>query len=226
MNHAAAKDPTSPPREEPCPNSNLTKLSRRALLKASAGASALGILGAPAIVSRANAQSKFDWKRFAGEKIDVMMVKNPRADLLQKDEKEFFDLTGITVSSEQIPEQQQRQKAMIEFSSGRPTFDVTFLALHVQKRLSYKGKWTDDLRPMIANPELTSPDFDLADFGKAGLDLRDAGRRRDEHASSFRRLLDALLQQGNLPEEGRRLSDLDGRHRRGGCQAERSGRAA
>ena len=150
-------------------DSNHTKLSRRALLKASAGASALGILGAPAIVSRANAQSKFDWKRFAGEKIDVMMVKNPRADLLQKAEKEFSDLTGITVSSEQIPEQQQRQKAMIEFSSGRPTFDVTFLALHVQKRLSYKGKWTDDLRPMIANPELTSPDFDLADFGKAGL---------------------------------------------------------
>ncbi|MCP8937848.1 substrate-binding domain-containing protein [Alsobacter sp. SYSU M60028] len=148
-----------------------TPLSRRALLKAGAGVSALGVLGAPAIVSRANAQSKFDWKRYAGEKIDVMMVKNPRADLLQQAEKEFFDLTGITVSSEQIPEQQQRQKAMIEFSSGRPTFDVTFLALHVQKRLSYKGKWTEDLRPYINNPEMTSPDFDLADFGAAGMNF-------------------------------------------------------
>ena len=106
-------------------NSNHTKLSRRALLKASAGASALGILGAPAIVSRANAQSKFDWKRFKGEKIEVMLVKNPRADLLQSARRNSRTSPGITVSSEQIPEQQQRQKAMIEFTSGRPTFDVT-----------------------------------------------------------------------------------------------------
>jgi multiple sugar transport system substrate-binding protein len=144
-------------------------LSRRALLKAGAGVSALGVLGAPALVRTANAQSKFDWKRFSGEKLDVMLVKNPRSDLLQAAEKEFFELTGITVSSEQIPEQQQRQKAMIEFTSGRPTFDVTLLALHVQKRLSYKGKWTEDLRPFISNPDLTNPDFDFADFGKAGL---------------------------------------------------------
>jgi multiple sugar transport system substrate-binding protein len=150
---------------------NRFDVSRRTLLKAGAGVTALGALGAPAIVRTANAQSKFDWKRFSGEKIDVMMVKNPRSDLLQNAEKEFTALTGITVSSEQIPEQQQRQKAMIEFSSGRPTFDVTMLALHVQKRLSYKGKWTEDLRPYISNPEMTSPEFDFADFSKGALDF-------------------------------------------------------
>ncbi len=150
---------------------NRFSVSRRALLKAGAGVSALGVIGAPAIVRTANAQSKFDWKRFSGETIDVMMVKNPRSDLLQGAEKEFTALTGIKVSSEQIPEQQQRQKAMIEFSSGRPTFDVTMLALHVQKRLSYKGKWTEDLRPYISNPDLTSPDFDFADFSKGALDF-------------------------------------------------------
>src|SRR4051812_25539758 len=96
-------------------------VSRRQLLRASA----LTIL-APAIVSQANAQT-FNWKRFSGEKIDVLLVKNPRSDLMQAAEKEFTALTGITVSSEQIPEQQQRQKAMIEFSSGRPSFDVAHL---------------------------------------------------------------------------------------------------
>lgn len=144
-------------------------VTRRNLLKTGVGATALGVIGAPALVRTANAQSKFDWKRFNGEQIDVMLVKNPRSDLLQGAEKEFTELTGIKVSSEQIPEQQQRQKAMIEYSSGRPTFDVTMLALHVQKRLSYKGKWTDDLRPLINNPEMTNPEFDFADFGKAGL---------------------------------------------------------
>ena len=84
-------------------------LSRRDVLRTGVAASALGVIAAPALVRTANAQSKFDWKRYAGEKLDVMMVKNPRSDLLQGAEKEFFDLTGITVSSEQIPEQQQRQ---------------------------------------------------------------------------------------------------------------------
>ena len=51
-------------------------------------------------------------------------MKNTRADLLVAKNKEFEALTGIQVSAEQIPEQQQRQKAMIEFTSGKPTFDV------------------------------------------------------------------------------------------------------
>jgi len=144
-------------------------LSRRTVLQLGAGLGLAGGIGAPALITTANAQSKFDWKQAKGTQIDVMLVKNPRSDLLQNAEKEFTELTGITVSSEQIPEQQQRQKAMIEFSSGNPTFDVTMLALHVQKRLAYKGKWVDDLRPYISNQQITSPDFNIADFGAAGM---------------------------------------------------------
>ena len=65
-----------------------------------------------------------NWKKYAGTKIGVNLVKGPRGENLQKYEKEFTDLTGIQVSSEQTPEQQQRQKAVIELSSGRPSFDV------------------------------------------------------------------------------------------------------
>jgi multiple sugar transport system substrate-binding protein len=147
------------------------EVSRRQILRGGAAASALGYLAAPAIVRDANAQSAFNWKRFAGEKIDVLLVRNPRSDLMQPAEKEFTELTGITVSSEQIPEQQQRQKAMIEFSSGRPSFDVAHLSMHVQKRLSEKGKWLEDLRPFIADPAMTNPEFDFSDFGKAGLNF-------------------------------------------------------
>jgi multiple sugar transport system substrate-binding protein len=142
-------------------------VSRRHVLRASA----IGLLAAPAIVRQANAQSAFNWKRFSGEKIDVLLVKNPRSDLMQAAEKEFTALTGITVSSEQIPEQQQRQKAMIEFSSGRPSFDVAHLSMHVQKRLSEKSKWLEDLRPFLADATMTNPEFDFADFGKAGLNF-------------------------------------------------------
>ena len=107
--------------------------SRRRLLQAGAGAAALGLL--PGLGMRnAHAQGAFDWKRFKGEKIEVFLVKSPRGDLLTKYHKEFEDLTGITVGSEMIPEQQQRQKAVIEFNSGNPSFDVIALSYHVQKR--------------------------------------------------------------------------------------------
>ena len=141
---------------------------RRRLLQAAAGATALGAL--PGIGSlAAHAQGAFDWKRYKGQKIEVFLVKSPRGDLLSKYHKEFEDLTGIEVGSEMIPEQQQRQKAVIEFNSGNPSFDVIALSYHVQKRQFAKNNWLTDLRPFINDPAQAAPDLDFADFAKGGL---------------------------------------------------------
>ena len=121
------------------------------------------------IVQRANAQSKFDWMMAKGAKIEVNFQKGPNADVLERKHKEFEALTGIKVGSEQIPEQQQRPKVALELSTGRPTFDVVSVALHVQKRLVERGRWMEDLRTWINNPAVTSPEFDFADFAAPGL---------------------------------------------------------
>lgn len=144
-------------------------LTRRSALRTTAGAAALGAVSAPWVARYALGQSSHDPRRFKGEKIEVLLAKGPRGDLLQKYEKEFTELTGIQVGSEQVPEQQQRQKAVIEFTSGNTSFDVLMLALHVQKRLVAKGKWLVDLRPLLADPTMTAPDYDFADFSQAGL---------------------------------------------------------
>ena len=97
-------------------NDETVEQQRRALLKSAlalAGASALGI---PA----AWAQGSFDWKRFKGEKIEIALQKSPFHDVLQKYEPEFTALTGIEAGSEQIPEQQYRQKLAIEFALAFP----------------------------------------------------------------------------------------------------------
>ena len=65
-----------------------------------------------------------DWKKYKGTQLEVILVKGPRGDTLQKYVAEFTELTGIEVGLEQIPEQQQRQKVVIEFNSGKPSFDV------------------------------------------------------------------------------------------------------
>ena len=120
-------------------------------------------------MSCAHAQAPFDWKRFKGEKIEVLLTKSPRGDLYTKHHKEFEDLTGIEVGAEAVPEQQQRQKAVIEFNSGNPSFDVIALSYHVQKRQFAKNNWLTDLRPMIADKSLADPNLDFADFTEGGL---------------------------------------------------------
>lgn len=142
--------------------------SRREMLQsglALAGAAAGGLWLPPAL-----AQSGFDWKRFKGEKIEIMLQKSPFHDVLQKYEPEFTALTGIEVGSEQIPEQQYRQKLAIEFASGKPSFDACYVAQATQKRLFGKAKWLADLRPLLADPTLTAPDIDFADFSKASIE--------------------------------------------------------
>src|SRR5438067_6937496 len=140
---------------------------RRRLLQAGVGATVLGAI--PGAIRLAHGQGAFDWKKFKGEKIEVFLVKSPRGDLLTKYHKEFEDLTGISVGSEMIPEQQQRQKAVIEFNSGNPSFDVIALSYHVQKRQFAKNNWLTDLRPMLTDKSLVDPNLDFDDFAKGGL---------------------------------------------------------
>src|SRR5512135_877084 len=147
---------------------DVIRTTRRKLLQAGVGATALGAIPGAAQLA-ASAQGSFDWKKFKGEKIEVFLVKSPRGDILTKYHKEFEDLTGISVGSEMIPEQQQRQKAVIEFNSGNPSFDVIALSYHVQKRQFAKNNWLTDVRPFINDKSMAAPDLDFPDFAKGGL---------------------------------------------------------
>jgi multiple sugar transport system substrate-binding protein len=136
-------------------------LGRRAVLGASVAA-----LAAHARPTRAAA---FDWQRFKGQHIEVGLQRTAFADYLKQHEKEFTALTGITVGSEQIPEQQFRQKLVLELSSGHPSMDVCYIAYTSQKRLIGNGRWLLDLRGFLADPAMTAPDFDFADFTPAAV---------------------------------------------------------
>ena len=139
-------------------------IGRRTLLTASTAA-----LAAPALISKVGAQSAFNWQQCKGQTIVVSLTKSPRADNLQAHRKEFEELTGIRVQDEQMPEQQQRPKMVMELASGNPSFDVTHFSLHVSKRIVGTGKWLEDLRPYLADPKLTAPDYDFKDVGPGAL---------------------------------------------------------
>lgn len=144
--------------------SDKLRFSRRQVLASGAAAGALSLAGLPAF----GQSSQINWRKYAGTKIEVNLIKSPRGETLTKYQKEFEELTGITVVSEQTPEQQQRQKAVIELTSGKPSFDVVHISYHVQKRQFEKGKWFADLTPFIQDTSLTDPDY-LRDFAEAGI---------------------------------------------------------
>jgi multiple sugar transport system substrate-binding protein len=120
----------------------------------------------PAVVTSTG--SKFDWKRFKGEHIEALLIKNTQGDIMVQNHKEFEDLTGITVGVDEPPEQQQRQKLAVEFASGQTSFDVVYYSFHVQKRLFGKNKWVTDVRDYLQDPTMTPAEFDWADFSTAG----------------------------------------------------------
>ena len=136
--------------------------TRRSLLQGTLAASALSLTGFPAAAEP-------QWKKYAGTTIEANLIKGPRGELLQKYASEFTDLTGIKVESEVIPEQQQRQKAVIELTSGKPSFDVIHVSYHVQKRQFEKAGWLADISGYMKDPNLTAPDLVESDFSAAGL---------------------------------------------------------
>jgi multiple sugar transport system substrate-binding protein len=139
-------------------------VSRRTFV-AGAGAAAAG----SSLIQIPAAWAGVDYKKYAGTKLEANLIKGPRGDLLQRHAKEFTELTGILIESETIPEQQQRQKAVIELASGKPSFDVMHLSYHVQKRQFEKAGWLADLTPFMKDANLTAPDLAESDFSAAGL---------------------------------------------------------
>ena len=136
--------------------------TRRSLLQGALASTALGLTGFPA---RADVQ----WKKYAGTTLEANLIKGPRGELLQKYASEFTELTGIKVESEIIPEQQQRQKAVIELTSPNCcclTFAFRFAGW---RRQFEKAGWLADLTPFMKDPNLTAPDLTVDDFSAGGL---------------------------------------------------------
>jgi multiple sugar transport system substrate-binding protein len=143
-------------------------IDRRQALK---GALALGGIAAPFLntVTSYAQSGAFDWKRFKGQQVEVLMETGPRADLMKKYKNEFKDLTGIELGIEVIPEQQARQKVAIELNSGKPSFDLFNFAYHVQKRQFEKGGWLQDITAWLKDPQMMPGEYELGDVSKLGM---------------------------------------------------------
>lgn len=112
----------------------------------------------------------FDWRRFEGTSIRFMMNQHPFTNWLQPLVPEFEELTGIRVTLEVFPEDQFRQRRILEVSSAAPTLDG-YMIMPGQVAAQYLGAgWVRPVDDFLADPSLTMPDLDLDDFFAGALD--------------------------------------------------------
>ena len=135
------------------------RFTRRHFLKSVAA----GVAAGPFVWTPARAQS-FNWKRFSGKELFLLLTKHPFIDVLEKNIPEFESLSGMKVKWETLPEIQARQKMTVEMTANSGGIDAFFTSLHVEKKRFWKAGWYHPLNKFLADPTLTSPDFDWNDF--------------------------------------------------------------
>lgn len=109
-------------------------------------------------------KATFDWQKYKGTQIRVMLNQHPWTTAVQPYIPDFEKLTGIKVVLETYPEDQFRQKSLVELTTGAGTLDV-FMSQPPQEGLKYaRAGWYEDLKPYTTNPALVDPKYNFADF--------------------------------------------------------------
>lgn len=104
-----------------------------------------------------------DWRQFEGTQLNVLLVSHPFVDALQPLLPEFEALTGITVRTEALAEQPAFEKLLSDLSSNLGTYDVFMTSPLNNWQYAIAG-WLEPLDDYIANPALTSAEYDVEDF--------------------------------------------------------------
>ena len=109
------------------------------------------------------AWAEVNWKQFSGTKIRLLMNKHPFTTYIEKRLPEFEKLTGIDVVLEVFPEDQFRNKRLIELNGGGQVDG--FMIMPGQAKLYYwKAGWLKPMDDFINDPSLTEADWDINDF--------------------------------------------------------------
>jgi multiple sugar transport system substrate-binding protein len=112
----------------------------------------------------AEAPKEFDWKRFEGQEITVLLNEHPWTEGLRTVAQEFTDKTGIKVNMQPFAEDLYFDKMELAVRSDKPVADVYFLPMDSTAFTQYSANLIAPLTPYLEDPTMTSPDYDLADF--------------------------------------------------------------
>lgn len=105
----------------------------------------------------------FDWKRFEGTTIKLLLNQHPYTDGMLAEIDDFKAKTGIDVTYDIFPEEEYFNRLTVALSSGSREYDVFMTGAYQVWQYAPPG-WMEDLLPWINNPAVTAPDYDFEDI--------------------------------------------------------------
>ena len=114
-------------------------------------------------VSAAEVTGEFDWKRYEGESIKLLLNQHPYTDGMLAELPKFEAMTGIDVDYDIFPEEEYFNKVTVALSSGSSEYDVFMTGAYMVWQYMPPG-WMENLTPFIDNPSLTGPEYDFDDI--------------------------------------------------------------
>jgi len=117
---------------------------------------------APAATEEAPAG--FDWKKFSGQEITLLLNEHPWTVGVRPYVQEFEELTGIKVNLQAFAEDLYFDKMELAVRSDKPVADVYFLPMDSTAFTQYSANAIAPLTPFLTDPTMTSPEYDLEDF--------------------------------------------------------------
>lgn len=111
----------------------------------------------------ASASGAFDWKRYDGTSINVMLNEHPWTSGLKAELGEFTKLTGIKVKVQSYTEGLYFDKMEQSVRASNPP-DVYMLPMDDFAATHYAANLMEPLTPYLNSTSLTSSDYNLADF--------------------------------------------------------------
>lgn len=140
------------------------KMSRRELMS---GAGKLGITAASANIMLNAAgtdamAADFDWMKFKGNKLHLLLNKHPYADAMIADLDNFKKITGMDVTYDIFPEDVYFDKVTAALSSKSSAYDAFMTGAYMTWTYGPAG-WIEDLNAYIKDPKKTNPNYNWDD---------------------------------------------------------------
>ncbi len=119
---------------------------------------------APAAGTQAPAPAAFDWKKYQGTEITLLLNEHPWTEGLRTVIGDFEKATGIKVNMQPFAEDLYFDKMELALRSTKPVADVYFEPMDSTAFTQFSDNLIAPLTPYLNDPAMTNPDYDLADF--------------------------------------------------------------
>jgi multiple sugar transport system substrate-binding protein len=140
------------------------QVSRRELIQR-ASQLGLGVAATSFFVNQAMTQAMaadFDWQKFKGTKLKLLLNKHPYADAMIADLDNFKSLTGMDVTYDIFPEDVYFDKVTAALSSGSSEYDAFMTGAYMTWTYGPAG-WIEDLNDYIKDADRTNPNYNWED---------------------------------------------------------------